>query len=325
MIKHNHLFLLLIASAMFMFACTSKRQTSPSTPIDNQQSSGDSHQALEDLKNQLQDQKDLYSNLLSKFNSLSDMKAEERQALLDKIEAAQQAAKTSAELVKEAQEALKNNEAIQENLVKMRTAMKAKQEKIAELQKTIENSSSLSDEDKKPLLKEADKMKAVNDKSQETLAKLEQPASTPESPTTPDKTTPTEPDPNAADPADAAASDPDAAASRASDATTPLEITVWLQEQKVQNIRGTYVKFGSNKEITTTHIAYGEFEFEAGDDSSEFKMTLPVYLKFKHDDTDKCFTATLTRAHWPTTQDQGEKVEMVAATNNNNCEHQNEG
>ena len=287
MLKHNCLSLLIIISTMLVFACTTKREKNPPSPIDNQQNSQD-NEALEELQRQLQDQKSLYSSLQQKLNNTSGMSAEEKQALQDQFEATQKA-----------------TQAAQDNAQKLAEALAAMDKFKQELEAA------------KKKVEEEEAQGNTTDTGNNTTDTGNTTTSTGNTTTTNTGNTTT----TAGATAGATASSD---SNQLPNPNAPLEITVWLEEQAVQGSKGTYVKFGSNEDITATQIAYGEFKFEAGNDDSEFEMTLPVYLKFKHDNTDKCFTATLTRAHWPQTKDQGTKIEMASAENNSDCKHQSE-
>ena len=76
-----------------------------------------------------------------------------------------------------------------------------------------------------------------------------------------------------------------------------LTIKVSLAEKKAENQQGTYVTFHSNKDVTIETIKYGELKSEQApsqdNDQKTLSMTLPIAMKFTHDDTSGCVAARL--------------------------------
>ena len=93
MLKSNCLFLLLVTCTMLAFACTTKQQASPPTPIDYRKTSeNENSDALAELNNKLQEQKNLFTVLHKKYGHLRNLSDEEKQALQLSLDAAQKSA-----------------------------------------------------------------------------------------------------------------------------------------------------------------------------------------------------------------------------------------
>lgn len=273
-------------------------------------------EALTELKDQLQQQQVLFSNLQQKFNNLSGLSTAEKQALQAKLNAAQEVAAQAQKAAEEARQAGK------EDLAKLQEILEQQQGKYTELQTDIQSSSSLSDEDQKQLLEKLAKMIAKNNESQDKIEELQQPTTTTSS--TPESTTPTETEPAAA----------------ASDNNQLPNIRVFMVEKKIlptdtdeamnshkqgtfQLKRGTLLSIVSDKNITITAGKIKSYtpseeerqsmenraEGQEGQSFSLVMLKMPLALQLT-DDTDAnnkiiyCAEATITDQHMP--PDNGE-------------------